>query len=775
MRISHYWRRILFIGQLSLLLLPLFLSASPLRAGGSDSVILANGTFIQQSLIRNWSDERWQQELKALKEVGMRYLVLAPTLNTDKGKMPEACYPSTLPGVKQGEARDLVEDCLRNAAKAGFKVFLGLNLDERWWTASFSPEWLYQQMETGNQVADELVKRYKQRYGDVLYGWYWVWEVDNLHGAAPGAPEVLTKALNINLDHLHALTPGMPVMLCPFMNYRVGTPADCKKMWTSVFAGTHFKAGDIFAPQDGVGAGGLDLNKLEEWYADLKEAVDTKPGLVFWSDAETFDQRFWSIATLDRFVQQMKLVRPYVSEVISFAYSHYYSPLKVNPAYHQAYLYYAHNGTLPHLPAPLAPVNLNCRTNEKGAAMLEWQESKLKEGLAGFYIYRNGQLVGNRQYNHQGKCVTAYAEKEALAAGSYRYEVCAYTCTGVMGPRAMVNWVQPFTGTKDSSTRQLPGLSNYLIPPGTRGAVIASPVGRTAHPSRFRLLTDTSGLFVIDRLQQLRLKNGVRLDSNQAGFRYGIRIAVDGDTAAVELVKDQFIENKVIAHRGAWKNQGASENSVGSLRNAIAMGCQGSEFDVWMSLDSVLVISHDPVIGGKNIESSTGAAVLQVALKNGEKVPSLDQYLEEIKQQNKTRLYLEIKSSLVSQERSLALTDRVVAMVRRHKAQAWVKYISFNFGVLEHIRQLDPVADVAYLSGDKTMEQLQDGGVNGADYPYYSFHSGDIVSQAHERGISTNAWTVDTKEEMLFLLGKGIDMITTNEPELLLQLINQGK
>lgn len=641
---------------------------------------IANGTFIQNDLVARWDDRRWQEELHALKEAGMHYIVLAPTLHTGKDGVSTTVYPSGLPGVRQEYPSDLVENCLRNAKKAGFKVFLGLNLHERWWDADFSEAWLNEQMEVGNNVADELVKKYKRRYDSTFYGWYWVWEVDNLHCKTTALQDVLAAVLNRNLDHLHKLTPSMPFMLCPFMNYRVGTPDENQRMWTYVFARTHFKPGDIFAPQDGVGAGGLDLDRLEDWYARLRAAVDTKPGLLFWSDAETFDQRFWTIAPLDRFVRQMQLVRPYVSDVISFAYSHYYSPYKVNGAYHDAYLYYTRNGILPSIPAPL-PVEGLSVAGDSTAALLSWRAPAVETGIAGYYIFRNGKLVGNSQYDKDGKCGTSYKEKEALEKGGYRYEVCAYTCTGVLSDKRRVVWS-----------------------------------------------------------------------------------------------RDGFLHNGVIAHRGAWKNHDVSENSLGSLKAAIGLGCEGSEFDVWMSADSVVVISHDPVIGGKTIEKSTAAELAEVSLKHGDHVPTLQQYLDVIKTQHGTRLFLEIKSSQMSQERSLALTERVVRMVHANHAEAWVSYISFNYGVIQRVRELDPGAETAYLGGDKKVEELKVGGITGLDYPYFSFHSDTaMAANARRAGLNVNVWTVDNRDEMNFLLNQGVDRITTNEPEMLLDILGKNE
>jgi glycerophosphoryl diester phosphodiesterase len=102
-------------------------------------------------------------------------------------------------------------------------------------------------------------------------------------------------------------------------------------------------------------------------------------------------------------------------------------------------------------------------------------------------------------------------------------------------------------------------------------------------------------------------------------------------------------KNKVIAHSGAWKNTGATENSIGALEHAIKLGCYGSEFDVHMSADSVLFVLHDHSIKGTHIEKSTAQELSQIKLENGEALPTLEAYLKAGSKQKKTRLILEIK------------------------------------------------------------------------------------------------------------------------------------
>ena len=97
---------------------------------------------------------------------------------------------------------------------------------------------------------------------------------------------------------------------------------------------------------------------------------------------------------------------------------------------------------------------------------------------------------------------------------------------------------------------------------------------------------------------------------------------------------------RVIAHRGAWKNTGLPENSIAALKQAIALGCYGSEFDVHMSSDSVLFVHHDPMIQSVYLEKTAAAQLETLKLGNGENLPTLETYLRAGEFQQATRLVL---------------------------------------------------------------------------------------------------------------------------------------
>lgn len=227
--------------------------------------------------------------------------------------------------------------------------------------------------------------------------------------------------------------------------------------------------------------------------------------------------------------------------------------------------------------------------------------------------------------------------------------------------------------------------------------------------------------------------------------------------------------NKVIAHRGAHKNTGAPENSIASLRAAIQMGCGGSEFDIHMTADSMLVINHDHTLQGLDIETSNYAALLEKTLSNGEKIPTLENYLKAGIGQTTTMLIAEIKPSKVSKEHSLALAEKVVAMVKQLNVEPQVVYISFDYDILKRVQQLDSKAPVQYLRGDVAAEQLKADGMD-ADYHFSVFQKNpEWIKNARALGVVVNAWTVNNPATMDSLLTQQVDFITTDEPEILLK------
>lgn len=236
-------------------------------------------------------------------------------------------------------------------------------------------------------------------------------------------------------------------------------------------------------------------------------------------------------------------------------------------------------------------------------------------------------------------------------------------------------------------------------------------------------------------------------------------------------------KNAIVAHRGAWKKNNLPENSIASLRHTIDLKLPGSEFDVWRTADDSLVINHDAHYNKLLIEETNYADLIKFKLSNGEKLPTLHEYIVEGKKNNKhTLLVCEIKPSEISKERGKETALKTVETIRKLKAEKNTCYISFDYEILKEIRKVDQKTVLQYLEGNKSPKEVKADNINGVDYHYSFFKKHpEWIKEAKENNIILNAWTVNEAADMDWIIQNKFDYITTNEPELLREKIKNKK
>ena len=240
-----------------------------------------------------------------------------------------------------------------------------------------------------------------------------------------------------------------------------------------------------------------------------------------------------------------------------------------------------------------------------------------------------------------------------------------------------------------------------------------------------------------------------------------------------ESSEPNFIDNQVIAHRGAWKTNNLPQNSIASLHEAIRLGCAGTEFAVHLTKDDVLVVNHDADFLGIDVATSTYEELLAKKLPNGESIPTARDYIIEGMKQLQTKLIFELKTSSLGKERTLESADLAVQLVKELGAEEWVEYIMFDYDGAKRIIELDPNAKVWYLNGDVSPDQAKADGFYGLDYHFTIFKDKQPtwLQEAKDVGLAVNAWTVNSREEMTRLLDQDAEFITTDEPELLFEVL----
>lgn len=228
---------------------------------------------------------------------------------------------------------------------------------------------------------------------------------------------------------------------------------------------------------------------------------------------------------------------------------------------------------------------------------------------------------------------------------------------------------------------------------------------------------------------------------------------------------------EVIAHRGFWRADGSAQNSIRSLIKADSIGCYASEFDVWMTADSLLVVNHDADINGFIIETSNSDVVLSQKLKNGENIPTLEEYLT-VASKLPIRLVCEVKTHNSRSGEKEAI-KRVVELIEKYGLESKTDYITFSKDGLKNFINISPKeSGVYYLEGDYIPAQILNQGGKGIDYHLNILKKNpQWIDESHQLGLLVNVWTVDDPKDMEWCIDNGVDFITTNEPEVLQELI----
>ncbi|MFY7814886.1 MAG: glycerophosphodiester phosphodiesterase family protein [Chryseobacterium taeanense] len=225
-------------------------------------------------------------------------------------------------------------------------------------------------------------------------------------------------------------------------------------------------------------------------------------------------------------------------------------------------------------------------------------------------------------------------------------------------------------------------------------------------------------------------------------------------------------QTQIIAHRGYWQTQPpTTENSLKSLENAQRLKIYGSEFDVRMTKDGILVVNHDEHHEKMEISETDFKELEKVKLSNGENFPTLKDYLKQGKKDKALKLIVEIKPDK-TKEKEDELTAKTIKMIKDMKLGSQCEFISFSLNICKEIKRLEPTFKVQYLRGELSPQQIKDEGLDGLDYHYSVFQKNPTwIADAKALGLITNAWTVNDVATSDELKKQGIGFITTNIPD----------
>ncbi len=404
-----------------------------------------NGTFLQSWMSSSWDEARWDKEIENMKQAGIEYLILQDVANKGyeaEGGKWSVYYNSDL-DCFEGAAfgGDVIDMALRNCEGSGIKVFVGLAMfDDFWNETALSPGY----KEVCGVMAD-MVEEIYAKYGtyDCLYGWYFTPEISNsiirqiyIKGIADG--------INTVIDKINETDENKPLLMSPFSSeYLAAGPMLSLTSYVRIINGINFRDGDIFAPQDAVGAKWVREKNLERNWKLYKAAVDScSADLKLWANCENFstvvapsvlegilnppatENTVYITETLDRFTWQMEVASKYAENIITFSYNHYYSPDYVNPGFIETYYDYLENGYVLEKQAPSAPSEFTAEVTDEGT-VLNWNAAEDNIGIAYYRIEKNGKFLGRVDM------VYGWEELTFTDTGKTgEYTITAFDCAG---------------------------------------------------------------------------------------------------------------------------------------------------------------------------------------------------------------------------------------------------------------------------------------------------------------------------------------------------------
>ena len=252
-----------------------------------------------------------------------------------------------------------------------------------------------------------------------------------------------------------------------------------------------------------------------------------------------------------------------------------------------------------------------------------------------------------------------------------------------------------------------------------------------------------------------------------------------------------------LAHRGA--SDMAPENTIEAFRLAVEAGAGGLELDVHMTRDGHIVVIHDATV---DRTTSGSGAVSEMTLHElrkldaghnfrpdggptrpyrgrGVRVPTLGEVLEEFPG---VAVNIDIKAG------TPGIEETVFGVLREANALRRAIVVSTPHATVKRFRKVSGghvstggskwEIGIFYVLSRLRLEHLVRPAYDALQVPLR--HRGILVvtprfvRAAHARGVRVDAWTINQADEMRRLLDLGVDVIMTDRPGTLAEVLNKS-
>jgi glycerophosphoryl diester phosphodiesterase len=217
-------------------------------------------------------------------------------------------------------------------------------------------------------------------------------------------------------------------------------------------------------------------------------------------------------------------------------------------------------------------------------------------------------------------------------------------------------------------------------------------------------------------------------------------------------------------HRGAGGHE--PENTVRSVRRALALGADGIEVDVHFA-DGQLVVIHDDTLerttnGHGRVAKKTYAYLRSLDAGLGEKIPTLAEIFDAVS--HRATINVELKGA-----HTAAPVTRLIAEYVNRRGWRFDEFLvsAFDHAQLQEAKQLCPEIRTGALIEKTPRDLAQFAEALGA----WSLHAGKrcvtpkLVANAHRCGLKVFVFTVNQPREIARMKTLGVDGVFSDFPE----------
>jgi len=268
-----------------------------------------------------------------------------------------------------------------------------------------------------------------------------------------------------------------------------------------------------------------------------------------------------------------------------------------------------------------------------------------------------------------------------------------------------------------------------------------------------------------------------------------ITVSCSKDPATFHLENLNNNEIGCFGHAGMGTESIYPINSLKSFQSCLGRGADGTEMDVQITKDSVLIIIHGPNLN----ENTTSCSGLIKDLNwsemadcnrkakyfNDIKIITFDEFIENVSNPQDIFITLDCKSTYGNFDQSAyfkLFARTIVKTLNKHQLGPRIFIENLDPGFLLAIKDLKPDANLFLLTDnfDYGTETVQKWGFWGLSMSNSSV-TAEQVKRAHDKNIHLTIWGVWTEKENYSAVEKCPDFIQTDDINYILKIFGKYK